>query len=358
LSIDLAYAELGLPPGASESEVRAAWRRLVSRWHPDRNKSADAVDFMQRINNAYERIRLTAFAGGLGDGPPDRSSGGDAAGASGQAEAQGRTVRRRVRLSLEEAALGCTRVLRGKLTHTCAACTGLGTLKPEAPCPGCAGTGTVRGSAWFGWLSTQSTCDACEGSGLVRRTCQACKGQGKCSSAYQRTVRIPSGVRQGDVLGAEGTGDRHRDFDGTLELHVEIAAHKLFVLGDEGSLRCEMPVDGFAWIAGAWVDVPTLTGLQQMRLRRGCQVYRLRGQGLPLERRGTVRGDYLVTVVPTFPDVLSVEQEALLDRLASLSAGADEQDAAGAIRTWRHTVQAWEQSRPSAAAPESAAGRP
>jgi molecular chaperone DnaJ len=358
LSIDLAYAELGLPPGASESEVRAAWRRLVSRWHPDRNKSADAVDFMQRINNAYERIRLTAFAGGLGEGPPDRSSGGDAAGASPQAESPGRTIRRRVRLSLEEAALGCIRELRGKLTHTCAACTGLGTLKPELPCPGCAGTGTVRGSAWFGWLSTQSTCDACEGSGLVQRPCQACKGQGKCSSAYQRTVRIPAGVRQGDVLSAEGTGDRPRDFDGTLELHVEVAAHKLFVLGDDGSLRCEMPVDGFAWMAGAWIDVPTLTGLQHMRLRRGCLVYRLRGQGLPLERRGTVRGDYLVTVVPTFPDVLSVEQETLLDRLASLSAGAQEQADAGAIGTWRQTVQAWDRSRPRAAAPESAEGCP
>jgi len=62
--------------------------------------------------------------------------------------------------------------------------------------------------------------------------------------------------------------------------------------------------------------------------------------------------------VPTFPDVLSVEQQSLLDRLASLSAGADEQAAAGAIRTWRHTVQAWDRSRPSAAAPGSAGGRP
>jgi molecular chaperone DnaJ len=350
LSIDLAYAELGLPPGASESEVRTAWRRLVSRWHPDRNGSADAVDFMQRINNAYERIRLTAFAGSLRDGPSDGSSGRKAPDASRQSESQGRTIRRKVRLSLEEAALGCTRVLRGKLTDTCAACTGRGSLKPETACASCEGAGTVRGSAWFGWLSMQSTCDACEGSGIVRRPCLACKGQGKCSSAYRRTVRIPAGVRQGDVLSAEGSGDRHRDFDGTLELQVEIAAHKLFTLGDDGSLRCEMPVDGFAWIAGAWIEVPTLTGLQQMRLQRGRHVYRLRGQGLPLERRGSARGDFLVTVVPTFPDLLSVEQQTLLDRLASSSLTADEPAAAGAIRAWRRTVQVWDRSRPRGAA--------
>jgi molecular chaperone DnaJ len=75
-------------------------------------------------------------------------------------------------------------------------------------------------------------------------------------------------------------------------------------------------VDGFAWIASAWIDVPTLTGLQQMRLQRERHVYRLRGQGLPRERRGIARGDYLVSVVPTFPDVLSIQQEVLLDQLA------------------------------------------
>ncbi|TMH02195.1 MAG: molecular chaperone DnaJ [Betaproteobacteria bacterium] len=340
MSIELAYAELGLPLGASESEVRAAWRRLVSRWHPDRNASADAVNLMQRINSAYERIKLAAFAG-----PSDRPPDGKTPGASRQAEPQGRTLRRKVRLSLEEAALGCTKVLRGKLTDTCAACIGHGVLKPEAPCPGCDGAGTVRGSAWFGWLPTQSTCEACEGSGVLRRICPACEGQGECTSAYRRTVRMPAGVRQGDVLSAEGTDDRHADFDGTLELHVEIAKHKLFMVGDDGTLRCEMPVDGFAWIAGAWIDVPTLTGLQQMRLQRGRHVYRLRGQGLPLERRSTARGDYLVSVVPTFPDVLSVQQEALLDQLASSSVATDGHSAAGPVRAWRRAVHTWDRSR-------------
>jgi molecular chaperone DnaJ len=103
-------------------------------------------------------------------------------------------------------------------------------------------------------------------------------------------------------------------------------------------------VDGFAWIASAWIDVPTLTGLQQMRLQRGRHVYRLRGQGLPRERRGIARGDYLVSVVPTFPDVLSIQQEVLLDQLASSSVIPDGKSAAGPVgarrrRCWtRRTV--------------------
>src|SRR5207249_3140541 len=115
---------------------------------------------MQRINSAYERIKRTAFAG-----PSDTPADVKTSGTSRPAESQGRTLRRKVRLSLEEAALGCTKVLRGKLTDTCEACTGRGVLTPEAPCPGCDGAGTVRGSAWFGWLPTQSTCEACGGSG-------------------------------------------------------------------------------------------------------------------------------------------------------------------------------------------------
>jgi molecular chaperone DnaJ len=148
-------------------------------------------------------------------------------------------------------------------------------------------------------------------------------------------VRIPAGVRHGDVLCAEGDRD---DPAGTLELCVELMPHKLFVLGDDGILRCEMPVDGFAWIASRWTEVPTLTGLQQMRLQHGHHAYRLRGQGFPVERRGEP-GDYIVTVVPTFPPSLSAEQEALLDRL--MAAGGD----SGPVRAWERKVRAWENRR-------------
>jgi len=159
--------------------------------------------------------------------------------------------------------------------------------------------------------------------------CDACDGAGRHTATYRRSVCIPAGVRQADMLHAE-----HRA--GTIELRVELSAHKFFTLDDDAILRCEMPVDGFAWTASRWVDVPTLTGVQQMRLQRGHHVYRLRGQGFPSERGGA-RGDYVVTVVPTFPVSLSAEQEALVDQLIATPAGP--------VRTWHRTLQAWDRGR-------------
>jgi molecular chaperone DnaJ len=340
LSIDVAYAELGLAPGASESEVRAAWRRLASRWHPDRNASKDAVDIMQRINSAYERIRQAAFSSG---GLQESAQPKDSSAPPPSAATRGPIVRRKLRLSLEEAALGCTKVLRGKLTEACAVCAGSGTLKATSSCKTCKGSGSVRTTNLFGWIATRSNCTDCEGRGFVHRVCRACEGHGKHSTAYRRSVRIPGGVRQGDVLSAARACEGEGDFDGTLELHVEVAPHKFFVTGDDGELRCEMPVDGLAWMANAWVDVPTLGGLHRMRLQRGRHVYRLRGQGLLLQRSGTARGDYLVTVEPVFPEELSAEQQALLDQLVQSSIAAQER-AAGPLRDWRRTVEAWKRS--------------
>jgi len=324
LLIDHAYAELGLTAGASEAEVKAAWRRLVSQWHPDRNQTASALGRMQRINTAYEQIRLMGFE----PGSPAANDTADEPAAPPPAR-RGRTICRRVGLTLEEAALGCVKVLRGKVTEACGRCDGRGHRVLAGACGVCGGHGVVRHHAWYGWVSTMATCGACHGERVARQVCDGCEGAGRLTRTYRHTVRIPAGVRHADVLyAAEG--------DGAFELHVELSTHRFFVLDDDGILRCEMPVDGFAWMANRWVDVPTLTGVQQMRLRRGHHVYRLRGQGFPSERQG-VRGDYEVTVVPTFPDSLSAEQEALLERLSAMSAGP--------LCTWQRTLQAWDRGR-------------
>ncbi|HET9644332.1 MAG TPA: DnaJ C-terminal domain-containing protein [Burkholderiaceae bacterium] len=342
MSIDLAYAELGLSPGASESEVRAAWRRLASRWHPDRNKSAEAVALMQRINTAYETIRRASE--GVVREAPSEDGGSEEAPRRKPDATPKRTVKRKVRLSLEEGAFGCTRVIRGRFSELCDTCSGEGIVKPDARCRACAGTGTIRRPAWFGWVSMARDCDACGGSGVLRHTCPDCKGKGRLTTAYSRTVRIPPGVRHGDVLNANGLSDGRGDLEGMLELLVHMTAHDLFTLDDDGTLSCRMPVDGFAWIANGWVQVPTLKGIQQMRLRRGRQVYRLRGQGFPLKRRSSERGDCIVTVVPAFPEMPGPEVQALLDRLAALCEGGQQGESA-AVAAWRRQLRAWEEGR-------------
>jgi molecular chaperone DnaJ len=329
LGLDDAYVELGVSPGASESEVKAAWRRLVSRWHPDRNASADAAALMQRINRAYDRIRL-AFVEPAGHPAPAATS--------------GPVVHRRVRLSVEQAALGVTRVLRGKLIHHCAGCDGEGILRTTAKCPTCDGAGTTRSPMWFGWVSSREACSTCDGSGTVRESCTACDGRGHAIQRYRRSVRFPAGVRAGEVLTIDGAGPGAGGFDGSLEMAVELTPHSFFTLDDHGTLRCQMPVDGFAWLAEAWIDVPTLGGLQHMRLRRNRHVYRLRGQGWPLDHDGTERGDQIVTVVPTFPDQPAPGQLALLEQLVALASPQD----AKATREWDTRLRAWATRPPTA----------
>ena len=99
-------------------------------------------------------------------------------------------------------------------------------------------------------------------------------------------------------------------------------------------------MDGYAWAANRWVEVPVPGGLQQMRLNRNALVYRLRGQGFPVEPRGP-RGDYLVTVVPTFHDVEDAAQQKLIDRLIDASAKAAEADPHSQLGQWRLRLKSW-----------------
>ena len=305
--IDDAYAELGLSPDVSLAQAKAAWRSLVSRWHPDRNSHADAAARMQRINRALEQIR--SAAPGLVEVQPEVEP--DAG------TVPRRTVLRRVKLTLEEASAGCIKVLRGTVVDLCGTCAGTGHALKAQDCAACAGQGKVRERAWFGWYGPATACADCEGRGVLRPTCQACEGKGKTEVLrYRVSVRLPPGVRDGDLLhvapsrGAAAVA---------LDIHVEFRPHAGLVLDDDGTLRCELPVDGFCWIANRTVDMPTLQGPQALSLRRGQVVYRLPGKGFPT-RRGEARADQIVMVVPCFPTQLSGEQKRLLDRLVATTA--------------------------------------
>ena len=329
ISIEDAYVALGIRPGAPAGEVKAAWRRLASRWHPDRNPSAEAKALMQRINGAYERI--------MG------AQGEDDATAQAQPGAAAPTVvlRRRVRVSLEEAALGTVRTVRGRYIDTCSACEGAGSSGALSPCAPCQGSGQLRGSLWFGWMPTSTRCPHCEGRGQVAAPCPDCSGRGHHRRRYERRVRFPAGLRDGDVLHADANAD---GIDAALELQVRVAAHPFFTTdaAQPGLLRCEMPVDGFAWLAECWTEVPTPEGPQQMRLRRGRLTYKLRGQGMPVERGSSTRGDLVVTVAPSFPDTLSPRRQALLEKLAADTSADAEPDS---LRAWREGLARWQQAR-------------
>ncbi len=338
-----AYAELGLHPGATDAQLKASWRRLVAAWHPDRNAAADAGSRMQSINKAYQHIRQLRDGG---EPDADDNEAAEAApapeAASAEPEAPHKTHVRTVHLSLEDAILGCTRTLHGHVTHTCSACVGKGQRVLAKACATCHGSGAVHKPALFGWMWNQEECADCGGDGRLRGPCDVCAGSGEQTVAYRRRVRFPSGVREGHVLSVPAAN--HGDMELGLELQVHIDPHPFFTLDGEGVLRCEMPVNGYAWMAGRWVEVPTPDGLQQMRLNRDALVYRLGGQGFPAAPRGP-RGDYMVRVVPVFPTQMDAAQEALLDQLIASSSKAAEADKTQAMGQWKRSMKRWNTSQ-------------
>ncbi len=309
MTVNDAYAELGLPPGADLAQAKAAWRNLVSRWHPDRNGHADASARMQRINRALEQIRHATSTErqatpGSRAGPPATPK---------------RTVHRRVELTLEEAAAGCIKVLQGTVVDTCASCAGTGqTLKPQT-CTACEGEGKVHERTWFGWFGPAMACTSCDGTGELRHLCPACAGSGKMEMAsYRISVRLPANMRSGDMLHVAPGRTRAAV---ALDISVEVLPHAHLVRDDDGTVRCELPVDGFAWIANRNIEIPTLQGLDVLGLQRGQVVYRLAGKGFPADKGGH-RADQIVIIVPQFPAQLTREQERLLGKLAASTAGA------------------------------------
>ncbi|WP_427911464.1 DnaJ domain-containing protein [Ramlibacter sp. MMS24-I3-19] len=329
MDVDECYQELGVAPGASDAEVKAAWRRLAARWHPDRNDSPEALRKIQRINRAIEEIRRSK----------QEAAEGDSAAHAAPAEP---AVERTIDLSVEEFAAGCVRDLRGEMVDDCADCEGSGRQVHATACEACGGTGRVQQALWVAWLSPMVDCAACHGHGAIHQGCTACDGSGKLSRKYRCRVQVPPGVRAGQVLDAAAKvqgGGR----GSTLALRVRIALrpHEFFVVEADGALACELPVDGFAWMANRWIDVPTPRGLQQMRLRRGVLNYRIKAAGLPW-LDGAACADCIVTVVPLFPEEFGAEQEALVDRLVASNSGAVGTATGQRMAAWSAQLADWQ----------------
>lgn len=383
-----AFDELGLADSAGEREIKAAWRRLASQWHPDRNPSAEAVTRMQRINRAFDAIREAGFRNPVGwsayadptdfaeapeppsakprakpeqkaeRGAPKGTAQGAAkeppqdeeappTGAEPPPEAAPRKpIARRVKLTLEEAAAGCVKVLRGKVQQDCVSCGGVGQTGPTLRCTTCRGSGEQRAN-FFGWPGAAQACETCEGSGQVRHVCSVCQGEGSVSRSYEVKMRIPAGVRSGDRLHVASRRAGRQAPPADLDVAVEWLPHPFFTLDADGTLRCEVPVDGFAWLAQQELEVPTLAGPQPLALRRDQLQYVLKGQGFappPGSGASGARPDQVVLVRPVFPSAMSEAQNALLQQLSASMAA----DTPPALQDWSRSMAAWAKGRSKA----------
>jgi molecular chaperone DnaJ len=340
------YGVLGVDRSASTAEIKAAYRKLALKFHPDRNPGdRRAEDRFKEVSMAYavlgdedKRARYDRFGqaadvtfgvGGDLESATDFFDAifGDLFGL-GRKKAAGQDLRYTLELDFAEAALGCEKSIRFTRQEDCQACSGTGAEGGTAGlvgCTKCAGKGFTRQKT--GFFSTRRECLACGGAGEVPRSrCRTCGGAGLLERDKDYVVRVPPGSVAGAVqrVAGEGSPGRRGGPAGDLYVNVRVRPHE-FYREEGGLLVCELPVSPTEAALGAEVEVPLLDASVLMKVPPGTQsgaVFRLRGKGLP-RAGGAPRGDAHVRVTLETPIGLGAEPRALLGRLeAALPAEA------------------------------------
>lgn len=353
------YEVLGVPKGATDDQLKKAYRKLAKENHPDVNPGDKAAETrFKEINEAYEvlsdkekRAKYDQFghagvdpnfgAGGfsgtdfgdfdLGDllgsvfgggfgGFNGFSGGGGARTRTGPM--RGENLRSSLTITFEEAAFGCQKEITLQRSETCEACKGTGCAPGTTAeiCPDCKGAGAVRiqrGGGGFAF-STMTTCSRCGGKGkIIHQPCTACNGSGTARKQRKITVTIPSGIDNGQAISLYGQGGAGRNGGppGDLVILVSVRPHS-FLQRDGTSVYLEHPVSFPQAALGAELEIPTIDGKVKYTLPAGTQtgtVFRLRGKGIPV-LNGRGRGDQFVTVKVMVPTSLTAEQRELLQK--------------------------------------------
>jgi molecular chaperone DnaJ len=332
------YGVLGVDRAASTAEIKAAYRKLALRFHPDRNPGdRRAEERFKEVSMAYavlgdedKRARYDRFgqasdvAFGVGADLESATDFFDAIFGDlfglGRKKAAGQDLRYTLELEFTEAAIGCEKSIRFARQEDCHACSGTGAEGGAAGlvgCIKCAGKGFTRQKT--GFFSTRRECLACGGAGEVPRSrCRTCGGTGLLDKDKDYLVRVPPGSVAGSVqrVAGEGSPGRRGGPAGDLYVNVRVRPHE-FYREEAGVLVCELPVSPTEASLGAEVEVPLLDASVRMKVPPGTQsgaVFRLRGKGLP-RPGGAPRGDAHVRVTLETPVGLSAEARSLLGRL-------------------------------------------
>jgi molecular chaperone DnaJ len=339
------YEILGVERGASDADIKRAYRRLAQRWHPDVNQEPDAAIKFKEINEAYQvlsdperRQRYDLFGTVGAEGGPGGFGGFadifDAFfGAAGAGQRRGRPqagsdLRYDLRISFEEAILGTQKEIEFPVLARCETCSGNGAKPGTEPitCPQCNGRGEVRGvrNTMLGQMINVTTCPRCKGDGrIVETPCETCRGEGRIERTRTLQVTIPTGIDEGHQirLSNEGEAGPRGGPPGSLYVAVHVAPHPS--LKREGTELIFEASVGLAQAAlGTTIVVPTVEGEEIVEVKAGTQPgteIRLRGKGVPYLRRSGQRGDLHVLVDVDVPNRLSRAQREALEAYAKAS---------------------------------------
>lgn len=340
------YRTLGVDQGASQAEIKKAFRRLARDTHPDSNpgdptaeaRFREAAEAYQVLSDPEKRSRYdrgeTADFGDLlsGFGGIDdilRSVFGDSGLFGGRAPRtrRGRDILVHAEVSLEQAAFGGETTVSFRSRVACADCSGSGAEAgtDRTTCPDCGGAGQVRVTqrSIFGSVLTATTCPRCQGIGSwVPSPCQACGGAGVVADTVEVNVEVPAGISPGTRLRMSGRGESAggQGTSGDLYLELSIADHPVFER-HENDLWYSLPLGMAEATLGTRVKIPTIDGDEtSLEVPRGTQpgdVFRIGGAGMTVLGR-KVRGDLLVVARVEIPTELNQEEEDLMRRWSEL----------------------------------------
>ena len=347
------YEVLGLSRGASDDDIKKAYRKLAKKYHPDLNpddKKAEAS--FKEVNEAYavlsdkdKKARYDQFGhagvdesggfggGGFGGMDVDLGDifgsffgggssffGGGGGGARRNGPQRGADIEQRIELTFEQAAKGTKLDLNISRYENCAECGGSGAKKGTSPetCSVCGGRGSVNTvkRTMLGMMQTTAPCTACGGKGqIIKEKCSSCNGSGQERKTKKINIKVPAGIDHGQTITLRGEGHRGKNGgpSGDVYVTVFIKPDKIFTRNGF-DVYCKMPITFIEATLGAEIDVATLHGKVNLKIPEGTQngtKFRLRGEGI--ERlRGNGRGDQIVEIVVEVPKKLNSTQKKKL----------------------------------------------
>ena len=358
------YEVLGVSKGASDSEIKSAYRKLAKKYHPDMNpgdkeaeaKFKEASEAYAVLSDAdkrrqYDQFGHAAFDGGaggaggfdfggmdmgdiFGDIFGDFFGGGRSRGQS-NGPMKGQNIRTSVRITFEEACFGVDKEIDVTLKEECATCHGTGAKPGTSPetCKKCGGKGQVvfTQQSLFGVVRNVQACPDCHGTGkIIKERCSDCSGSGYISKRKKISVSIPAGIDNGQCVrirdkGEPGVNGGQR---GDLLVEVVVSRHPIFQRQDR-DIFSTAPITFAQAALGGDVRIKTVDGEVIYTVKPGTQTntrVRLRNKGVPSLRNKQVRGDHYVTLVVEVPTKMNSEQKELLKAFDKAMYGEKNED--------------------------------
>lgn len=344
------YETLGVERGASDGDIKKAFRTKARKLHPDQNPDdPKAADEFKAVSEAYEVLKdadkkaaydqygHAAFEGGMGGGGGGGRGGRDFSSAfsdvfedlfedfispgarrRGGGAQRGSDLRYNLRVTLEEAFKGKKSAIQVPGTISCTTCNGTGAEGGAQPqtCPTCSGHGKVR--AQQGFFTIERACPTCQGRGqIIKNPCRACSGSGAVRKERSLNVNIPAGVDTGTRIRLEGEGEAgpRGGPAGDLYIFISVDDHSIFER-DGANLFCRIPVPMTTAAMGGEIEAPLLDGgRSRVKVPEGVQTgkrLRLRGKGMPVLQRAGQTGDLYIELAVETPVNLTGKQRQIL----------------------------------------------